>query len=430
MEGFDNDLNIIDPDSNHFEANIDFQSHTMDTFLCKQDIDPSSLKIIHHNARSLMTEGRLDEYHSIFQTLKNPFDILVFTETWLTPDKVELCNFDQFQSIHLLRPINEDLDFKLRGGGVSIFIKNNLQFTHRQDLTVMETYIECSFIEMKFNNDKYLIGGIYRVPNTGIDKFIEKLNKIIEPLKSSHKLILLGDYNINLLKDDKHKNDFELSLQSNYLIPTILSATRVEIKIKNNQEVLSATLIDNILINYDMKYQSGIIETSITDHYSIYIIIPEIKKIINESNKVQYRLNNYKCQRKFNFYLNHYEITQVLDNQIAESAYEQFYKIFQDSYNKSFPIKTKTVTLKDLQKPWVTETHLSQINKRDNLKKLFKKKKINKRVFTEFRNKLRNDLRQAKRIYFEEQFENSSNNIKKTWEVINSIIRKKRYIPK
>ena len=70
MEGFDNDLNIINLDSNHFEANIDFQTHTMDTFLCKQDIDPSSLKIIHHNARSLMTEGRLDEYHSIFKTLK------------------------------------------------------------------------------------------------------------------------------------------------------------------------------------------------------------------------------------------------------------------------------------------------------------------------------------------------------------------------
>ena len=166
MKGFDNDLNIIDPDSNHFEANIDFQTHTMDTFLCKQDIDPSSLKIIHHNARSLMIEGRLDEYHSIFQTLKNPFDILVFTETWLTPDKVELCNFDQFQSIHLLRPIDEDLYFKLRGGGVSIFIKNNLQFTHRQDLTVMKPFIECSFIEMKFNNNKYLMGGFigYLIP--------------------------------------------------------------------------------------------------------------------------------------------------------------------------------------------------------------------------------------------------------------------------
>ena len=192
MEGFDNDLNIIDPDANHFQANVDFQSHTSDTFLCKQDMDTNSFKLIHHNARSLMTDGRLDEYHSLFKKLKNPFDILVFTETWLTPDKVELCHFDQFQSIHLLRPINENLDFKTKGGGVSIFIKNNLQYTHRQDLTIMLPYMECSFIEMIYNNDKYLIGGIYRVPNTNIDCFLEKLNSIIEPLKSSHKMILLG----------------------------------------------------------------------------------------------------------------------------------------------------------------------------------------------------------------------------------------------
>merc|ERR1712055_791138 len=112
-----------------------------------------------------------------------------------------------------LRPIDENTDFKTRGGGVSIFIKNNLQFTHRHDLTIMLPYIECSFIEMKYNN-KYLIGGIYRVPNTNIDCFLEKLNSIIEPLKSSHKLILLGDYNINLLKNDKYKNSFELPMQS------------------------------------------------------------------------------------------------------------------------------------------------------------------------------------------------------------------------
>ena len=61
-------------------------------------------------------------------------------------------------------------------------------------------------------------------------------------------------------------------------MPTILSATRVATKVLNNQTVTSETLIDNIIINYDMVYQSGIIETSITDHYSIYIIIPEIKK--------------------------------------------------------------------------------------------------------------------------------------------------------
>ena len=69
---------------------------------------------------------------------------------------------------------------------------------------------------------------------------------------------------------------------------TILSATRVASKISNNCEVISHSLIDNIIINYDMKYQSGIIETSITDHYSIYLIVPEKKKLT--MNPKQYSL--------------------------------------------------------------------------------------------------------------------------------------------
>ena len=147
-------------------------------------------------------------------------------------------------------------------------------------------------------------------------------------------------------------------------MPTILSATRVASKMQNNQEIISKTLIDNIIINCNMKYQAGIIETSITDHYSIYLIVPEIKKIANEPNTFQYRLNNYNCQRKFNFYLNHYGIMNVLENHIAESAYDQFYNIFQDAYDKSFPIKTKSITIKDIKKPWVNETLISKIKRR------------------------------------------------------------------
>ena len=428
MDGLYSELNVIDPDINHFEPNVNFQTHSTTSFINKQDIEPSSLKLIHHNARSLMTIGRIDDYETLLKILKNPFDILVFTETWLTPDKESQCCFKGFRPIHKMRPVNEE--FKLRGGGISIFIKNNLQFTRRTDLDTMLPYIECLFIEIIHNNQKYIIGGIYRDPNTNGNLFIEKLNSIIEPLKSSHKIILLGDYNIDLHKNDNLKKKIEICLQSNYLIPTILNATRVASKITNNQEVITKTLIDNIMINYNMKYQSGIIETSITDHYSIYLIVPEFKKTINEPNTFQYRLNNYNCQRKFNFYLKHFGINDVLNNQIAESAFEQFYKIFQDSYDKSFPIKTKTITIKNIQKPWVTETLISKIKRRDNLNKLANKKKIVRTVYTEFRNNLTTELRQAKTNYYENQFEMNENNTKKTWEVINSVIKSKKEYPK
>ena len=64
-----------------------------------------------------MKTDRIDEYHTLLHDLNNPFDILIFTETWITPDKKDLCNFEGFQSIHLLRPTDNHIDFKERGGG-------------------------------------------------------------------------------------------------------------------------------------------------------------------------------------------------------------------------------------------------------------------------------------------------------------------------
>ena len=54
MESFENNFDTIDPDINHFEPNINFQTHSVASFSNKQDIDPNSLILIHHNAKSLM----------------------------------------------------------------------------------------------------------------------------------------------------------------------------------------------------------------------------------------------------------------------------------------------------------------------------------------------------------------------------------------
>ena len=62
------DLSNIDPDINHFTSEINFESHTITSFSSKQDIDPKSLKLIHHNAQSLMKAGRIDEYEFFLDT--------------------------------------------------------------------------------------------------------------------------------------------------------------------------------------------------------------------------------------------------------------------------------------------------------------------------------------------------------------------------
>ena len=110
----DNDgMDSLDPDYNHFNSNlINFTSHSIDTFVSSSNLEHKALNILHYNSRSLMKIGKLAEYEIFFKSINNPFGILIFTETWLIDNKKSLCNIDKFSSAHLLRPNDQQFDFK------------------------------------------------------------------------------------------------------------------------------------------------------------------------------------------------------------------------------------------------------------------------------------------------------------------------------
>ena len=63
---------------------------------------------------------------------------------------------------------------------------------------------------------------------------------------------------------------------------------------------------------------------------------------------------------------------------------------------------------------------------RDKLYKLASRKRISIQIYKDFRNLLTNRIRKAKAEYYEDEFKNTSLNIKKTWSTINSVIRKNK----
>ena len=218
----ENLLDIADPDTNHFGENIvDFSSYTTDD-LTKLDLSgEGNLNIMHHNCRSIRTEGKLDKYQVILSALNNQFHILGFTETWLKEGNCNEVNFDDFEHIYCLRTVDAFFDMEQRGGGLSLFIKNNLNFKVRYDLNRMLPFIETLFIELQYNNKSYVIGVVYRVPNTNVELYINEINSIIEPIRNEHDVIIMGDFNICLLQNDKHSRSFRNCMQCNSLYPTI-----------------------------------------------------------------------------------------------------------------------------------------------------------------------------------------------------------------
>ena len=97
-------------------------------------------------------------------------------------------------------------------GGVGIFINEHFSYKKRDDLSIFIPHvIETIFMEIKIKENNSLIIGIiyiYRpntAPNADIDIFTKSvfdINNII--CKENKEVILLGDFNMDLLKFDSH----------------------------------------------------------------------------------------------------------------------------------------------------------------------------------------------------------------------------------
>ena len=340
-----NFLDTIDPDNNHFVDNtVNFSSYYMEDFYKSNITINESLNIFHNNARSILTDGHMDDYKNLLHYINNPFHILAFTETWLRPDNVDRAFFEDFDKYHLLRPIDDQFNFKESGGGVSVFVKEGINYKVRDDLNVMSPYLEALFIEVNHNNKLYLVGVTYRVPDTNVNSFNERINAILEPIKNNYEIILLGDFNICLLKDHNHTNTFRNTLISNNLFPTILEPTRVATVNRNGQQVTTESLIDNIFINTQLDFKSGLIYSSISDHYPVFISIHQSTNQQTEVNcTIKYRVIDDFSIRKFKFALTN-SLNSLL-NEVTDprTAFTKFYLLLDELYNKYFPIKTKIV---------------------------------------------------------------------------------------
>ena len=388
----DNRLNIddIDPDLNHYnDSKNNFKEYSIDTFNTDANLTPNSLNLFHNNARSLMAPDRMDEYNILFKAIDNPFNVMVFTETWLTENNKDLCNFEGYNPLHLLRPVDAQFDLKTKGGGVSMFIKDNIEFKYRKDLSLTTPTIECMFIELLHENKKYLIGGIYRVPNTDVKEFCETINRIIEPHRS-YEIVLLGDFNICLLQDNCCKRELQNTMQANSLYPTILTPTRVATVLRDGQLVTTKTLIDNIFLNTQNDFKSGTLEISISDHYPVFITLPDSKlSDTNEETIIYYRLINDITMRKFKYALeNNAELNDLYNNNAVQTVFSDFLSIFNKLYEHYFPVKELKLTRKGIYKPWISLSLISRMKIKDNLFKLSKRNLIDRKIYTDFRNSL------------------------------------------
>ena len=317
-------IDDIDPDFHFYNeifANIAVQNsdyYIEDSFTekCKvSSVESDCFSLLHMNIRS--APSHLDEFQNYICNLNHNFSVIAMSETWFNDITIDFYNMQGYNHEYMYRKDR-------KGGGVSLFIKETIQYSVINDIVENNEFIESLFVELtdicSSSGKNIIIGVVYRPPNTSIETFNEILEDMFCKLKPHKKSVYItGDFNINLFNSETHQptSSFLESMFSNSLLPVINRPTRVTTN--------SATLIDNIFISSWQKEQiSGILYTDISDHFPIFVI--DVKKPISKEEQFEER-EFYDSQFKNN--INNMKkswvlIKEIINKQKSKTVSNQF----------------------------------------------------------------------------------------------------------
>lgn len=148
-----------------------------------------NLSFVHYNVQSILT--KLDTlYAELYE-----FDILAFTETWLSPavDSADLLLESYCDPERKDRPGDSH-------GGIMIYIKEGIFYKRCQDLEPRN--IECIWLEIANCNRRLLFGLFYRPPSSDAEYLTCIENSIALAIDTNiSDIIITGDFNFDLLNE-------------------------------------------------------------------------------------------------------------------------------------------------------------------------------------------------------------------------------------
>ena len=285
--------------------------------------------------------------------------------------------------------------------------------------------LEAIFVEIIYEKKKNLvIGCVYKHPKICIDNFnCDFLYPLLDKINKEKKsLMLMGDFNINLLNanNDKSVSNFLDIFGSFSLLPQIIFPTRV-----TNS---SKTLIDNIFFDSsNSKTCSGNLTWNISDHYPQFLMIKNIYPNKKIKHNIHQRNWNKFDQTEFvlDFLNINWYSTLELGQKNVDVSFQNFYNEINNLTNKHAPLhKLTRKQVNTLTKPWITKGIQIAIHKRNKLQKLFKNtkyptlKKSYEFEFKKYRNMIVSLTRKSKKNHFSSYFQNNIYNLKKYGKVL------------
>lgn len=160
--------------------------------------------------------------------------IILLTETWCVRESVNSFSFPQWTNVSAFCRTD-----RVRGG-VGIWLENG---ACAKPLSLDEFCVEMDFEACGVKYRSFYIICCYRSPSGNFKLFLEKLEEVMSLYaRGRNKLVLAGDFNVDLLVDSRERLQLEAMLSTYNLKQHVRKPTRVE----------KWSLLDHFYTNFDL----------------------------------------------------------------------------------------------------------------------------------------------------------------------------------
>jgi exonuclease III len=218
---------------------------------------------MHLNVRGLRTSTKYTLFYDFLNQLNPKPDIIFVNEHWLNKNEVKLFHMHGY-----CLAASYGRGKKLQGGSL-ILVKEYLQpYVKELKIKSTELKFEICGAKLEINNTKLTLISLYRpnnpVANRDMPGFFDNLENFLEKHRGVNDIILAGDLNLDLLKDEMNTR-LLTDIFKTYDM-TLLNVNQVT---RPNDNVNGGTLIDHIFTSIPNSSKFDILKYDCSDHNRI-----------------------------------------------------------------------------------------------------------------------------------------------------------------
>ena len=385
----------------------------------------SGIQIIHHNIQGL--HSKTDELSEWFQLCNGKDVIFCFSEVWINPDSppFDVPGFQKMISPFHGRPNNKQGFLP----GSCMFVSNTLSVVRNALCKDIEDSckllnVTCCLISCKHS---YLaVVSLYRSPSTSPSDCLQEIRNMFSQLLSSTKhIIIMGDFNFDLLKSSKVQSDYADILSDFQFSQHVTAPSRVTTS--------SSTLIDHVLSTPSLSVTRCCQSVGLSDHRCQ---IMEVDIPVSRSTKHSVTVRSFRrCpwnDVRESLHTAPWQVMDIYDD--VNETWEFFITILQHCLDQHAPCHTVVSKCSRHPTPWLTSELSSAIKRKKQAKRRADSTANDADIalYKKLKDQLKCHIREAKLSYLKQlllQTKNNPHSAADLWSGVNNVIMFVKTIP-